>query len=425
MTRIDRRGFTFGAAAAALAGAGMPARAADGLHKRFAGTTLNILSRTSPAFDVTVRIGEAFTEATGINLQITRVAPSDHYTKLMLDWTSGTNAYDVSLFIYQWKPDLAQFLADPTPSGEAPPLDLDDYPTKVLDVYGRYENRLVGLPLLGDVAFLLSNNAIFEARGLRDVGAAKSWEEVVDRGRRAAGNDVYGYALPAGKTPQCYVTWSILYHAMGGRYFDAAGRIDLGGEAGIKATRLMAGDLQSIAPPGNLTWDYNEVLNSFSTGKSAQAVMWAGGLGALSNPASSAVAGKFMVNSTPGSSLLGGTSIGINAKSRNLEAARLYLAWLTSRDVARRTAAGGLSPARLSLLGDPELSARFVHYAAVKAAFSGDTFGYVPIMEAEQILQMIADEANSACARTKSAEQAAADLQRRSEQFMRRRGYSK
>jgi len=123
--------------------------------------------------------------------------------------------------------------------------------------------------------------------------------------------------------------------------------------------------------------------------------------------------------------LLGGTSIGINAKSRNLEAARLYLAWLTSRDVARRTAAGGLSPARLSLLGDPELSARFVHYAAVKAAFSGDTFGYVPIMEAEQILQMIADEANSACARTKSAEQAAADLQRRSEQFMRRRGYSK
>lgn len=428
MINLDRRKLALGGAAAGLIGGAASLRAQE-LPKTYSGVTLNVMSRTSPPFDSTVQLSDEFTQATGIKLNITRVAPSDHYAKLMLDWTSGTNAYDVSLFVYQWKSDLAPLLADLTTLEKdvkgAPALDLDDYAPKVLDVYGKHENKLVGLPILGDVAFLLYNKAIYAAKGLDPDKGPATWDDIVARGKQVMSDGVYGYALPAGKTPQCYVMWSLLHHAFGGKFFDANGVPDLAGDSSLKAIKFMAEQLQPISPPGNLTWDYNEVLNSFQTGKSAHAVMWAGGLGALSDPAKSAVAGKFGAVAPPSGSLLGGTSIGVNAKARNPEAARLYVAWLTSKAIVQRTASVGTSPARLSVLQDATLAAKYPHYPALRAAFSGETFGYIPVREAEQILLMIADEANAACAKTKTADQAATDLQAKAVQFMRRRGYLK
>jgi hypothetical protein len=104
---------------------------AEECPQTYAGTALNIMSRTSLPFDSTVQLGEEFTKATGIKLNVTRIAPSDHCAKLMLDWSSGTNPYDVSLFVYQWKADLAPFLADLTNLENevkgAPELELADY----------------------------------------------------------------------------------------------------------------------------------------------------------------------------------------------------------------------------------------------------------------------------------------------------------
>ncbi|WP_188080121.1 sugar ABC transporter substrate-binding protein [Neorhizobium sp. P12A] len=427
MTGITRRQFTM-ATAAGLLGTAIPLRAQE-LPRTYAGSTLNIMSRTSPPFDPSVRLGEEFTQATGIKLNVTRIAPSDHYAKLMLDWSSGTNAFDVSLFVYQWKADLAPFLADLTNVDKdvpgAPSLDLDDYAPKVLEVYGKNNGKLVGLPVLGDVAFMLYNKEIYKAKGLDPEKGPLSWEEIVARGKQTMSDGVYGYALPAGKTPQCYVMWSLLQHSFGGQFFDKAGNPDLANEASLKAIKFMAEQLQPISPPGNLTWDYNEVLNSFQQGKSAHAVMWAGGLGALSDPAKSTVAGKFGAVMPPGGALLGGTSIGVNAKAKNPEAARLYVAWLTSKAIVQRTAAVGTSPARLSVLRDAALGAKYPHYQALAQAFSAETFGYIPVKEAEQVLLMIADEANAACAKTKTPEQAVADLQAKTTQFMKRRGYLK
>jgi multiple sugar transport system substrate-binding protein len=427
MSRINRRDFAI-ATAAGLAGlATRRAFAAEALPRRYAGVTLNILSRTSPPFDAPTQLGAEFTEATGIKLQVTRVAPSDHYAKLMLDLTSNTNAFDVTLFIYQWKQDLAPFLAELATLNQdvagAPPLALDDYPPKLLEIYGRVGNKLMGLPILGDVSFLLWNRDRAAAKGIDPQSPPTTWEEVAARGKTMLGDGQYGFALPAGKAPQAYVLFSILFHAFGGQYFDAAGKPLLDSAAGIKTMRFLANDLMAISPPGNLTWDYAEVLNSFSTAKSAQAIMWPGGFATLSDPAKSAVAGKFGMAPPPGGALLGGTSIGINARSKQGEAARLYVAWLTSQEIVTRNAANGTSPARLSALSDSALVAKYPHYPAVKAALLGDTFGYIPMKESEQVLVMMSDEVNAACAKTKTPEQAAADLQTKAVQFMTRRGY--
>ena len=416
---IGRRQVAIGGLAVGLAGR------ASAQPRRHDGTTLNILTRASPAFDATVAAGPAFTEATGIKLQYTRIAPSDNYAKLMLDLSSGTNSYDVVVFVYQWKQDVAPYLADLSSLNTDVPgsaaLALEDYAPALLDTYGKAGDKLVGLPIVGDVSFLVWNKELYRAAGLDPEKGPESWEQVAANGRASMRDGTYGYALPTGKSPQCYVTWAILFHAMGGQYLKD-GQPDLGSAAGVRAMEAMAQSLQPIAPPGNLTWDYNEVVGSFSAGRAAQAIMWPGGFSTLSDPAKSAVAGKFGIAQPPGGAMLDGTSIGINAKARNPEAARLYLAWLTSREVVKRNALGGTPPARLSALNDPELTARYPYLPTVGTAMLGETFGYPPVREAEQVLLLAADEANAACAGTKPPAQAAADLQAKAVAFMRRRG---
>jgi multiple sugar transport system substrate-binding protein len=430
MLTIGRRDLLLGASALGLS-AGLPQRAnaAVELPRRYAGTTLNILSRSSPSVEASIQAGPEFEAATGIKLQYTRIAPGDQYQKMILDLTSGAHSFDVTLYVYQWKYEVEPYLADLSTLEKdvpgAPPLDLDDYPPKLLEIYGRANNRLIGLPMIGDVSFMLWNKDAYRAAGLDPESGPKTWAEIVEHGKRTAKDGKFGYALPAAKAIQCAVTWILIYHAAGGKYFDANGRPDLGSEAGIAAMRTMANDLEPIAPPGNLTWDYSEMLNSFLTGQSAQGLMWPGGFAALYDPAKSAVVGKFGITPLPGGSLLGGTSIAVNGKSANPEAARLYVAWLCSKDMVMKTAAGGMSPARLSALRDPALIQRYPHFPAVQQAMLGDTFGYIPLKESEQIHIMMYDEANAACAKIKSPEQAAADLQEKAVAFMTKRGYIK
>ena len=417
--QIGRRQIALGALAAGITGR---ARAQT---RAYDGATLEILTRASPALDATIVAGPAFTDATGIKLRYTRIAPSDNYAKLMLDLSSGTNAYDVAAFVYQWKQDIAPYMADLSALNSDVPgsadLALDDYAPTLLDIYGKSGGKLIGLPIVGDVSFFVWNKELYRAAGLDPETPPTSWDQVAANGKAAMKDGIYGYALPAGKTPQCYVTWTLLFHAMGGQYMKD-GQPDLGSPAGVRAMQAMAELLQPVAPPGNLTWDYNEVVGSFSGGRAAQAVMWPGGFSTLADPAKSAVAGKFGLAQPPGGALLGGTSIGINAKAKNPEAARLYLAWLTSRDVVARTAMGGTPPARLSVLSNPDVVARYPYMPAVRKAMLGETFGYIPVKEAEQVLLLAADEANAACAGIKPPAQAAADLQTKTVAFLRRRG---
>ncbi len=434
MQRITRRSLTAAALSAALPLREVMAQATTAdvtraLPRSHAGATLRITWGNTPSYLALAKFCDAFTAATGIALEFQPLLQADRYQKLVLDLTTKTNAYDVYLTAYQWKDEVAPYVADLTRIDQEvkgmPPLEWDDYPARALDAYARVGEKFIAVPIIGDASMLVWNKKVLRAAGLDPEAVPADWNAVYETGRKVTKDRQFGFNMPAGKSIQTACVWITLFHGFGGGWFDAAGKPNLGSESGIRAIRFMVDRLGAVSPPGNLTWDFPEMLNGLASGQAAQGYMWTGGFSTLFDPAKSAMAGEVGWSATPEAVLLGGWGVTINATSRNLDAAKLFVGWLTSREISKQTALVTGTPCRISAFNDPAVVAKFPLMPAVVKGMSGRVATYAPIKESEQVNIMIYDEVNAACAKTKTPEQAAGDLNEKVATFMRRRGYLK
>ena len=405
------------------------AAATVALPRTYAGQTISVLTGTGPAFDYFKELSQDFMSQTGVTVEFTGLSYNEQYQKLLLDLTSGAGSFDAFAFAYQWKHEIASFSADlatiPADLPGAPDLGLADYPPRVLDVYSKVDGKLIGLPFLGDVTLLVWNKEQYAAAGLNPEVGPTTWSEIVANGHKLQGHGHYGFGLPAGKSAQTANIWMLDFAARGGRYFDAAFQPQFDSPAGKAAMAFVVQDLQPIAPPGNLTWDFPEMLNSLTTGQAAQAMMWPGGFGALLDPSQSATAHSVAWAPMPGAALLGGWSLGVSEASRGKAAAMLFAAWLTSPETQRRAAKLGGSPARISTLSDPALIKDHPYWPVVLQAMRGDVTEFPPVKEAEQVVIMIYEEVNAAAAGLKTPDEASAALQAKVLEFVKQRGYLK
>ena len=433
MAVITRRHLGLGAAALAAWPYGARAQevpaSTRNLPKTYSGATLNLVWGPEPVNQAMAEFSREFIEATGIKLVWTNVAHTERYQKIILDTTSGTNSFDVYLNAYQWKQELAPYVIDHAKIAEevkgAPPLDLDDYPKRALDVYTKVGDKMMAIPLNGSVTFLVWNKKAFRAAGLDPETAPKTWDDVYNGGLKLRTGEQYGYNLPGGKNIQAACQWITLFCGFGGKYTDEKGMPAFDSPAALQATQAMAQKLEKISPPGNLTWDNPEMINAVATGQSAQGFMWTGGFSTLLDPTKSVVAHDLGYAPTPQGALLGGWAVSVNAKSKNLDAAKLYVAWLTAKDNAVRLAMLTGQPARTSAFKDPGVVKKYPLLPAVLDGMSGPVAEYPPIKQSEQICQFIYNQINAVCAGSKTPEKGVADLQAEVTSFMKRRGYLK
>ena len=346
---------------------------------------------------------------------------------MILDTTTNTNSFDIYVVAYQWKDQVAPFVIDHTGLDKevagVPAMNWDDYPKQPLAAYSKFGDKMVTIPIVGDVSFTIWNKAAYRAAGLDPEQGPATWRQLFDNGQKLRGGEQFGYNLPAGKTIQTACVWITLFHSFGGQYFDQAGRPLLDSQASVAAFRFMLENLGKISPPGNLTWDFPEMLASLSTAQAAQGYMWAGGVGTLYDPSRSKISQSLGYAPTPEITLLGGWGVAANAKSRSLDAAKLFLGWLTSPEIVKQIGLVGMPPTRRSALSDPELVARYPYLPTMLKAFEGKCAGYAPIKDSEQVNIQIYDEANAVCSGTKTPEQGAAGLQERVTTLLKRRGY--
>jgi len=417
---MDRRTVLRGmAAASALATLPAGMLRAGELTKKYNGTKLKVmLGAGGGAFDVYKKMTEKFTQQTGISFDYAVYPDADYYTKIVLDVKSGTNAFDAYLFTYFWKGELEAAFANleklaPTIKS-APPLGLDDYPGDVVNAYGRSNGKLIGLPVLGDATMFVWNKAEYKETGLDPSAAPKSWEEVVANGRKLEAAGKNGFGLPAGKGYQVACVWLILFAKFGGEYFGPNFTPQFNSAAGRKATKFMVEQLQPLAPKGNLTWDFSEMLDGLTTGVSAQGMMWPGGFGKMLDPKNSKEANNLAFEATPDASLLGGWSVGVNDKSANRDAGVLWAAFLASAEAQKQ----GPAPARISVLSDPELVKLHPQYPAVLQALSGKLAQFPNVPQSAQVVTYLYEELNAALSGDKTADQAIDDVQNQVDQFI-------
>src|SRR5436189_6053567 len=98
---------------ALLAGTGATPAAAG----QFDGVTINVVTFTGPQIaEPLQRRAPDFEKLTGAKINVTTVPFSDLYTKLLTDWSSGTNSIDAAVFAPQWMVDYVAggFLEDLT-----------------------------------------------------------------------------------------------------------------------------------------------------------------------------------------------------------------------------------------------------------------------------------------------------------------------
>lgn len=416
---MDRRTFLL-TTASATALAMFPATATRAaLTKKYAGTKLRVMLGAGGGSWEAYRLSsEQFAGLTGIQFEYTFLPDANAYTKTVLDVTTGTNAFDGYVYTYPWKGELAPYFADlealvPTIES-APPLDLNDYPGNVIDAYGRVDGKLIGLPILGDATMMVWNKAQYQKAGLDPAAAPKTWEEVAANGLKLKSAGLNGFGLPGGKGWQLAIMWIILFTKYGGSYFGPNYAPQFNSEAGLKAASFLLEQLQPLAPPGNLTWDFPEMLDGLKTGASGQGMMWPGGFGAMLDPKESPEAANLAFQPTPEASLLGGWAVGVNDSSANKEAAALWAAYLASREIQQDAPA----PARISVLGNPDLVAKRPHFPALLKALSGDLALFPNVPQSAQIVTYMYEELNAMLGGGKSAKEAVDGLQASVEDFI-------
>ncbi|ASY74211.1 Glycerol-3-phosphate ABC transporter, periplasmic glycerol-3-phosphate-binding protein (plasmid) [Sinorhizobium fredii CCBAU 83666] len=171
---MKRRTFTAGLVALPFLGASLTRAfaqdAAGPLPNTYSGQKIRALASTGAAFEAMATVSRDFTEATGIAVEYVNLSYNEQYQKLILDLTSGAASFDVFNFAYQWKFEIEPYCADlsniPSEIPGAPDLALDDYPQRALEIYGRANNKLIGLPTLGDVTLFVWNKEAYKAAGL-------------------------------------------------------------------------------------------------------------------------------------------------------------------------------------------------------------------------------------------------------------------
>jgi multiple sugar transport system substrate-binding protein len=329
--------------------------------KQFSGVTLNLTYEAGlQALDPRNFSGPMWEQLTGIKSAVVELSNPDMYSKPVAEHIANSGAYDVLDISPAWTPSLAD-------GGVIAPLDdyiakymnkadLDDY-HPLYKALPTYKGKVWGFFDDGDMFALYYRKDIFEDPKLKEAYQAKfnaalappkTWDEynriaqfITDQ----LAPNVYGagHFRKAG-SPGNQFDFLQQFRANGGKLFDDSMKAGLASEAGLKTLQSMI--LSNAASiPGNNELDAVSLWAAFLTGKVAMIYSWPPSGRMAANYSQSATA----INFIPQSQIAGkvgyavvpgnpehatGFNKALAAGSSNLEAAYLYMQWVTSPPVS-------------------------------------------------------------------------------------------
>jgi multiple sugar transport system substrate-binding protein len=285
--------------------------------KPFEGITINALTFSGPQIkEPMVRRGKEFAELTGATVNVVDVPFGDLYQKLLNDFASGTNSYDVAVFAPQWMGDYVaggylEELDARVKSDSA--LDWQDIGPFFRDFSATYEGKLYTIPLDGDFQMVYYRTDLAADLGLK---APTTWDEYVAFAKAVSakglktddGKPVFGSCIGKKKGGQSY--WMITSIASAylqsqgtgqGAFFDLDTFKPLYGEnPGFQKALEIYAETTKYGPADEINIDVGDTRGLWNAGQCALTIDW-GDIGTLAIAEGSKVNGKTGAVILPGS----------------------------------------------------------------------------------------------------------------------------
>ena len=367
--------------------------------KQYAGKTINVLTFSGPQIkEPLARHAKEFSEATGATVNVTDVPFSDLYQKILNDFASGTNSYDVVVFAPQWSVDYASAgLLEPLDARikNDKALEWDDIGLFFREFSAGYNGTTYLIPMDGDFQMVYYRTDI--ATQLK-LGEPKTWDDyiafakaVTDAKLTQDGKPVYGSCMAKKKGAQSY--WMITSIASAylqakgtgsGGFFNPDDMKPLyGNNEGFKRALEVYKETGKYAPKDEINLDVGDTRGLWTAGQCALTIDW-GDIGTLAIDKGSKVNGKTGAVILPGSKTVldratgklvpcsketcpyaidgvnhapfaafGGWSGGLNAKSKPdvKDAAYAYMSYVSQKAQSNQdvtVGATGMNPYRQS-----------------------------------------------------------------------------
>ena len=303
------------------------------------------------------------------NITVERIPGDANVQNLLAVYLTAFEAespdFDVMRVDVIWPGLLAEHLLDM--SEYTAQEQIDSYlPALVLN--DTVDGRLVALPLRIGFGMLYYRTDLLEKYGF-DAPPA-TWEELesmaetIQAGERAEGNDEFWGFVWQGNAYEGLTTNALEWQVSngGGSIVSPEGDIEVNNEPTIAAFDRAAGWVDTISPPGIVSYQEEDARGVWHAGNAAFMRNWP--YAYVSSQESEAIGGNFDVAPVPagdagrGAATLGGWHIGVSRYSENPAAAAAFAAYMTSAENQKHYSIDTSSPpAVLDLYADPDIQA--------------------------------------------------------------------
>jgi sorbitol/mannitol transport system substrate-binding protein len=317
-------------------------------------TTITIATVNNPDMIVMQSLTSVFTKKYGIGVKYVTLPENTLRQKVTSDVATGGGQFDIATVgtydVPIWAKNKWLVSLDPSfaklNSSAASAYDLKDVIPKVR-LGLSYKNNLFALPFYGESSMTYYNKKLFAAAGLK-MPLHPTWDQVAAFAAKLNKPSANQYGICLRGLPgwgEFGAPLTTVVNTFGGEWFNMKWEPQLTSPAFKAATNFYVDLIRKSGEPGATSSGFTECETAMAQGKTSMWVDATVAAGQLTDPTKSQVAKDIGFAYAPtkvtplGSHWLWSWSLGVEASSKNQDAAFKFLTWATSKDYIKLVAA--------------------------------------------------------------------------------------
>lgn len=330
------------------------------VSNKFAGTELRLILDNHPWTTTFQTLLPQFEKASGMSLRVETYAEDQLSQKLQIGLTSGSSQADLFMFrplqegkLFAnngWVEDLAPYTT------KEQDWNWNDFQEAARNTV-TFDKVVFGIPIVTERQIVYYRKDLFDAKGIKPPTTLDELQSAAEKLTDPT-TGTYGIVM-RGQRSAAVTQFSSFLYSFGGAWIKD-GKSAIGSPEALAAYQFYGNLLNKYGPPGTLNMSWPQAVAIFQQGKAA---MWIDADSLYTNvidPTKSTVADKVGFAAFPagpkGANPYNVTSwaLGINANSKNKDAAWEFIKWATSSPVVMLFQQKSTPGARTSVWTSPD-----------------------------------------------------------------------